>query len=41
MATVLTIYTVYAAAPLSAGIYYMIYNSFIRFLQAPATNNII
>jgi hypothetical protein len=39
--TVLIIYITYAAAPLSAGIYYISYNIFTRFSQAPATNNTV
>jgi hypothetical protein len=41
MVIVLIIYTAYAAAPLSADIYYIIYNIFARFSQAPVINNII
>jgi hypothetical protein len=41
MATVLIIYTAYAAAPLSADIYRIIYNIFTRFSQTPAINNIV
>jgi hypothetical protein len=41
MVTVLTVHTAYAAAPLSAGIYRMIYSNYARFSQALATNNAV
>jgi hypothetical protein len=41
MATVLIVYTAYAAAPLFAGIYRMICSIFTRFSQALAINNTV